>query len=35
MSALEHCDNNYTQTATALGIALSTLKRKLKKYGMR
>jgi len=28
-------DNNYTQTAKALGVALSTLKRKLDKYDLR
>jgi len=33
--ALEHNDDNFTQTAKALGIALSTLKRKLRSYGVR
>jgi DNA-binding NtrC family response regulator len=33
--ALQHYENNYTHTAKALGIALSTLKRKLKEYRMR
>jgi len=32
---LNRLDGNYTRTARALGIALSTLKRKLKRYGMR
>ncbi len=33
--ALERYGNNFTQTAKALGIALSTLKRKLKAHGLR
>jgi DNA-binding NtrC family response regulator len=32
--ALEKLSHNYTQTAKSLGIALSTLKRKLKEYGL-
>jgi transcriptional regulator with PAS, ATPase and Fis domain len=33
--ALEKLSNNYTQTAKALGISLSTLKRKLQNYGLK
>jgi transcriptional regulator with PAS, ATPase and Fis domain len=33
--ALDRHDGNYTQTAKSLGIALSTLKRKLRNYGVR
>jgi DNA-binding NtrC family response regulator len=33
--ALDQHQGNYTQTAKTLGIALSTLKRKLRKYGLR
>jgi DNA-binding NtrC family response regulator len=33
--ALRQSDDNYTRTARQLGIALSTLKRKLRNYGMR
>ena len=33
--ALGRLEGNYTQTAKTLGIALSTLKRKLRKYGLR
>jgi len=33
--ALDVLSGNYTRTAKALGIALSTLKRKVKKYGLR
>jgi transcriptional regulator with PAS, ATPase and Fis domain len=32
--ALDKLSHNYTQTAKSLGIALSTLKRKLKEYGL-
>jgi transcriptional regulator with PAS, ATPase and Fis domain len=32
--ALEKLSHNYTQTAKSLGIALSTLKRKVKEYGL-
>jgi len=35
LDALESCANNLTRTADALGISLSTLKRKLKEYGRR
>jgi transcriptional regulator with PAS, ATPase and Fis domain len=30
--ALEKCGGNYSQTSKALGISLSTLKRKVKSY---
>lgn len=33
--ALEKCEGNYTKTSRVLGIALSTLKRKLKSYRLR
>ena len=33
--ALEACSGNLTQTARTLGVALSTLKRKLDRYGLR
>lgn len=33
--ALENLRGNFTQTARTLGISLSTLKRKLKVYGLR
>jgi DNA-binding NtrC family response regulator len=33
--ALRACDGNLTQTARTLGVALSTLKRKLDRYGLR
>ncbi len=32
--ALEKLSHNYTQTAKALGISLSTLKRKVLEYGL-
>jgi DNA-binding NtrC family response regulator len=32
--ALEQLDYNLTHTAEALGVAISTLKRKMKKYGL-
>jgi transcriptional regulator with PAS, ATPase and Fis domain len=32
--ALIQCSGNYTQTAKALGISLSTLKRKVKNYNL-
>jgi DNA-binding NtrC family response regulator len=35
LNTLEGCLNNYTRTAIALGVSLSTLKRKLKKYQYR
>jgi DNA-binding NtrC family response regulator len=35
LNTLEQCFNNYTRTAIALGVSLSTLKRKLKKYEYR
>jgi len=35
VTALTQLDGNYTRTAKALGIALSTLKRKLDRYGLR
>ncbi|MBN2496417.1 MAG: sigma-54-dependent Fis family transcriptional regulator [Deltaproteobacteria bacterium] len=35
LRALDLCEHNYSRTARALGVALSTLKRKLKKYGLR
>lgn len=31
---LQSCSGNYTRTARALGISLSTLKRKVKRYGL-
>ena len=33
-NVLDSCSGNYTQTARALGISLTTLKRKLKRYGL-
>lgn len=33
--ALDVLDHNYTQTAKALGVAISTLKRKIRKYGLK
>ena len=32
--ALDQLSHNYTQTAKALGISVSTLKRKVKEYGL-
>jgi DNA-binding NtrC family response regulator len=34
-SVLERLSNNYTRTANALGISLSTLKRKINSYGLK
>jgi transcriptional regulator with PAS, ATPase and Fis domain len=34
-SVLVQFSGNYTRTANALGISLSTLKRKIKKYGIK
>jgi transcriptional regulator of acetoin/glycerol metabolism len=34
MSALAEHGGNFSQTARAIGISLSTLKRKIKKYGL-
>jgi DNA-binding NtrC family response regulator len=34
-SVFEKLSNNYTQTAKTLGISLSTLKRKIKNYGLK